>query len=245
VKISKVTMTGADHTIAPQCLISISEAYPCVEWGILRSRSQNGWYRFPSKKLLAAFAALKTPEMNTCAHLCGKYVREVVEGGEFKWFSEAAECSEIFNRIQLNFHAETHTPHPNFYQTLKNSAKHSYIFQMDGFNEHLFHGAKASGVNVSPLFDLSGGAGILPSNWPIPIAGVACGYAGGLGPENIVDELKRIEDVVGDREIWIDMETRIRCDSDDFDLRKVVKCLQLSDPYIVKTENRGKAECIY
>lgn len=83
-----------------------------------------------------------------------------------------------------------------------------------------------------PLFDVSGGIGVVPESWPKPFKDVYCGYAGGLGPTTIVEQLKRIEQVVGDCEIWIDMETRIRSENDAvFDLGKVVECIELALPW--------------
>ena len=48
----------------------------------------------------------------------------------------------------------------------------------------------------------------------LAILGGLGAYAGGLGPDNLEEELKRIEEVAGDRTIWIDMETKVRSDGD-------------------------------
>src|SRR5262245_10120922 len=50
--------------------------------------------------------------------------------------------------------------------------------------------------------------GVVPAHWPAPIEGVYCGYAGGLGPDTLQEPLEKIATKVGDRTIWIDMETR-------------------------------------
>jgi predicted component of viral defense system (DUF524 family) len=46
-----------------------------------------------------------------------------------------------------------------------------------------------------------------------------------LGPENLAEQLKAIEDVVGDRDVWIDMESRIRT-NDKLDLDKAEQVLK-------------------
>ena len=63
-------------------------------------------------------------------------------------------------------------------------------------------------TNIVALFDSSGGRG-LPGKWRAPIE-IPCGYAGGLGPDNIEKELISISKVAGDEFIWIDMESKIR-----------------------------------
>lgn len=55
------------------------------------------------------------------------------------------------------------------------------------------------------LFDTSSGFGILPEKWPELLPELYCGYAGGLGPDNLQEQLEKIESVIGDNEIWVDM----------------------------------------
>ena len=88
--------------------------------------------------------------------------------------------------------------------------------------------AVGAGVNCSTLFDLSHGAGVLPEQWPKPLPGIRCGYAGGLSPDNIKEQLTLISAAVGDTPIWIDMETHVRSNNDRlFDLGKVEQVLKV------------------
>lgn len=236
-KITKITMTGADDSIKPSALIPISEKHPLVEWGILRSRSQNGGKRFPSQAWVRELAQLDPPRrgMHLSAHLCGRHVREVLEDGHFQWVEDPKEFVTMYERVQLNFHAERHVVHPEFSQIIADQKDYDFIFQMDGTanNERIFHEVIANGGHALPLFDVSGGIGAVPESWPKPFHDIYCGYAGGLGPTTIVEQLKRIEQVVGDRAIWIDMETRIRSENDAvFDLDKVVECIELALPWV-------------
>jgi hypothetical protein len=57
------------------------------------------------------------------------------------------------------------------------------------------------------LFDTSGGAGVLPQEWPVPAKDFWCGYAGGLGPFNVIEQVRKIETVCA-KPFWIDMERR-------------------------------------
>jgi phosphoribosylanthranilate isomerase len=82
------------------------------------------------------------------------------------------------------------------------------------------------------LVDASGGRGISPVEWVRPPTDKRVGFAGGLGPDNLEQELPRILDVsrFGD---WIDMETGLRDDDDWFDVeraRAVLEIVQRLDP---------------
>lgn len=226
--IDRVTMTGADDSMRPEDLIEISEKYPTVEWGILLSRSQVSGYRFPSYEwidLLREVAA-KTP-LRLCGHVCGRWVREMLMGKMTILEDTKPEFLDVFQRIQLNFHASPHEFDPKFCDVLPKGKQ--YIFQIEDVNDKVFESALAGGLDAVPLFDTSGGAGIVPDKWPAPKADLYCGYAGGLGPATMLDQLKRISDVVpADRKIWIDMERKIRSEDDAiFDLEKVKACLDL------------------
>lgn len=82
------------------------------------------------------------------------------------------------------------------------------------------------GTAIQLLYDRSGGKGVLPEEWPEP-GHHSFGYAGGLSPENIKDQLFTMAAACGDREIWIDMEGRIRDDNDNFCLNKVRQVIKI------------------
>jgi hypothetical protein len=233
-KIDRVTMTGADDSVRPSDLLPIAVKYPEMEWGILFSKSQEGGNRFPSYDWIVEFGRIAAERnLKCCAHLCGRWVRDMVEHGKPEWFIDRGELLPIFQRVQINFHADKHTPHPDFYKLLADTGKIQFIFQMDDVNNSVLERCLQLGLNAVPLFDTSGGIGAVPKSWPKQYEGVYCGYAGGLGPDTIEAELKRIAAVVDDNPIWIDMETRIRSLQDrKFDLEKVERCLSLCRQYV-------------
>ncbi len=224
-KINKVTMTGADDSIDPKELLAVSAAYPFVEWGILVSRNSQGNNRFPSIAWMDKLAELNNGELLLSCHVCGTYVKEVLMGSD-RFTREIGPIWNDFQRVQINTHGYTHQFEKPAIADLKNFNK-EIIFQFDGVNKPILDCAISYGVNCSTLFDMSHGAGVLPKEWPTLIDGVNCGYAGGLSPENIVEQVKLIESKVADAEIWIDMETQIRSNKDQqFNLTKVVLVLE-------------------
>lgn len=237
--ITKVTITGADDSIVPAQLQILSHQYPFVEWGILCSASSMDSPRFPSREWLDTLThfqqSLRTTgqAMNLSCHLCGRYVRELLRGYKFPIRELTSETWGIFNRVQLNTHGLPHIFHGYAFERLgAYYPEKQFIFQYDNANTDLFQCLiDTHDFNYAALFDLSHGAGVLPSQWPDLLSGVPCGYAGGLSPENLKAQIERIEQKAGDVEIWIDAETHVRT-NERFDLDKVRAFLEIAKPYV-------------
>lgn len=222
-----VTITGADDSVRPTDLLKLSADYPFVEWGILMSRShKEGSPRFPRQSWLDDLLELKAkcPSIQLAGHICGEWVRNM-RVGAIQFATERALYLPLFDRLQWNFHGASGTTVLDAMAAALQQYRHQHIFQLDGINDHLVQRLKARGIDVQGLFDQSGGAGILPKDWPEVIPGVSCGYAGGLGPDTIASELPKIAMAAGDSSIWIDMEGRVRTGT-GLDLGKVRQVLE-------------------
>lgn len=239
-KIKIATMTGPNDNTSVDALNVLSGRFPFVEWGVLVSESQQGNSpRFPTPTWIKRFLHDSEPAMQRSAHICGAWVRSICRG---YWALPSTIEWVKFQRIQLNFHAVAHTRTPVFYALLfkkSNSlnrlqeAEHQFILQLDGVNDAVVQECLDYGINAVPIFDLSGGAGIVPAEWPKPIPNCLCTYAGGLGPHNLREQLLRIQDVVGDAVVAVDMETHIRSSDDHFfDLVKVENCLEIVKEFV-------------
>ena len=234
--IRRVTITGADDSIPPEELLTLQKTFPFAEWGILVSRKRFGVNRFPSREWLNKLVKLKkdNPKLSLACHLCGNYVVEFYNGESDFISSELSDIWEIFDRVQLNTHGELHAWHSSALDVIREDSNKEFIFQCDGINTGLFDAAVKEGLgNISGLFDLSHGAGVLPNHWPLPFSKIHCGYAGGLSPDNLAAQIQKIEEMVSSINIWIDMETHVRSGMDQvFDLKKVTRCLEISAPHI-------------
>ena len=233
-RLTKVTVTGADDSVDPKELVDVQERYPFAEFGILVSNGSEGAFRFPSKGWMKHLEQVtKEHPLNLSCHLCGKWVRDLCKG-EWSFIKDRPDWIHMFKRLQLNFHALTHTIVPDkFQEALKLFPNMEYIFQFDDINNSVISNGEAAGVSASPLFDISGGAGTLPEKWPKPLPGIVCGYAGGLSPENLYEQLFKIETTVAYTcDIWIDAETHLRSNNDrQFDIGKVLRFLEVAKPY--------------
>jgi hypothetical protein len=223
--VNKVTITGADDSTDISEMIDISKAYPWVEWGILLLKDKMGTPRYPSQAWLDKLAGTSLdPDWNFAAHVCGAWTKSILMGDPCV-FNEVD--MSIFQRVQLNFRPQKTYWVPQFVAELPEDYR--YIFQMGNIGNDAATFALENGANACILFDRSGGKGVSPDSWPEPIPNVYCGYAGGLGPDNITAELEKIGAVVPkNRSIWIDMETKVRVDDDSaLDMQKVRRVLSL------------------
>lgn len=244
-KLDRVTITGADGSIRPHQLIELTRKYPFVEWGILVSKAQEGMPRYPTIEWIRDLQTVaRTEPMALSLHLCGRYVRQLLIGTN----EMPAGLADGFERIQLNFHAERVECSPiDFARALDQFGKRAFIFQIDEANGNgIFEAMLDDRGDVYPLFDTSGGAGILPGKWPQAMYEVAeagqqatdakplyHGYAGGLGPHNLAEQIPLIAKAAGEARFWVDMETKVRSRADrQFDLEKVEACLKLAAPFV-------------
>lgn len=237
--LQRVTITGADDNSKYYELYEISQRYPFVEWGILVSRSREDSPRFPSREWIKDFSQFSSRQrMFTSMHVCGHWTRQILVG-TLDW-TDLPDIVRTAQRVQMNTHSLPHVVKDEMITCLlKNNETYvgedrEFIFQWDDLNKNIATLAQPHIRNVSMLFDLSGGAGIVPKNWVGPHQTIPCGYAGGLGPDNVLSEIERIEKVLPENyNYWIDMERNVRTEDDStLDLEKVCKVLSLCEPLI-------------
>jgi len=227
--IERITLTGADNSTSYNFIKKTSKAYPIVEWGILVSKKNFGMPRFPSKAWLLEADEVLPKTLKMSCHLCGKWVRDLCFEGDTEFVNNIP--MSMFKRIQLNFHAIVHQANQEkFISALQKFSDIQFIFQLDDVNNSLLKVAQEAGIDVVPLFDTSGGAGILPGAWPTS-AGYA-GYAGGLSPDNLAQQLPAIIAASENKPLWIDAETHLRSNNDSlFDEKKIIKFIEQALPY--------------
>ena len=160
--------------------------------------------------------------------------------GELDWGKVPQLLLSIAQRIQINTHAEEHISKFDMISNLRQvQPGKTFIFQWDGVNDHLAYAAKDF-VNTEVLFDSSHGAGVLSKLWPKSKSAFECGYAGGLSPENVLEENEKIAKAADGIAYWIDMEGKVRSDNGKIlDLDKVRTVLKLMKPFAMpwlKTE---------
>ncbi len=253
--LKQVTVTGADNSVKPQDLYRLSKEYPFVEWGILLSKSNFGYPRFPTFMWVNDLVRDYHMKINLSGHICGLWVRLMTAGNDC-FIADMSRVAFGFKRFQLNYHAQkvhfserglfSLDKFENYLQAIRRLAdirQQQIIFQRDGVNDLIYQRAsgqtgKHYGFKATCLYDISGGRGVLPKAWPKP-EGDYCGYAGGLSPDNLAEQLEKIQEAITAQDgkippIWIDAETHLRSLSDQlFDLNKVERFLEIARPYVL------------
>jgi phosphoribosylanthranilate isomerase len=250
--IKTVTVTGASDDTSFEDMAAIQARFPFVEWGILHSERMAGKSnRFPTDKWLINSINFSedTFRLNLSVHLCGNVVKtfltkpfveinKSISKEDYEFFDRFVMLSiildnKVVNRVQINTHGEKHKYDIDAIESYLNFAPHvEFIAQYDGVNDYIHKLYDRGHTNISALYDLSHGAGVLPEDWDEPLDGIFTGYAGGLSPDNLEEQLKKLDDVASIRHIWIDAETWLRT-NDQFDLDKVVKFLEIAESRII------------
>lgn len=238
-KITALTLTGADDSVDPLELAKLSQSCPLIEWAILFSGEREGTSRYPSKEWRKEFYNA-SPHANKAAHLCGKEMLGMLVNEDVQLVEEMKE----YERIQLNFNAKRMDGF--LLQGLIDTVGKGIYFHKTGTHTKFITQYNEANADVTKLFDYvdkgkldihrvlfdaSGGLGKSPDNWPAPLPFKQCGYAGGLGPDNISQELAKIAFTVGVAEVWIDMESKLRT-NEVFDLDKVREVVSAVQQYI-------------
>lgn len=234
-----VTITGADDATSIEELVALCEEFPFVEWGILVGYHE-GCERFPSQDWITNLVSAREGmcnHMRLSLHICGRHLRDIASGRSTlgDWLGPQLYA---FQRVQLNWHGERQSQQCSenvlsaFCKLDGFGWDPTLIFQLDGVNDDLYLAASRR-FACCGLFDRSHGAGVVPNEWPQCSTDIACGWAGGLGPENLADEIPKISSKAWPAmNFWIDMETRVRSGS-SLDIAKVRQCLDIAKPFIV------------
>ncbi len=198
-----VTLTGPDVHTDPASLAALARRHPRVEWGVLSSAERRE-ARYPDDAWVARFLQACV-DAHTAIHLCDAHVDAFIAGDAAIRAKAAA-----FARAQLNFSQRATAKDIDALHRAIGAYPGRVILQHNPDNAALIDALSARGADFDVLFDASGGKGVRPEAWPAPLPRLRCGYAGGLGPENVADELPRIAAASGACDYWIDMASSLR-----------------------------------
>lgn len=225
--LTRVTITGADDDTRHEDMMALAERFPFVEWGILASR-KSPRPRYPSQEWIDRLTSLPG-RMTLALHVCGALARELIDGSNPKAVVFAA--SRQFNRMQVNGYIPG--AHP-LWDAVAVLPRVETILQCrtEADVQTVCDDAariRQRGGIASVLFDPSGGRGIDAFRWPVTPRGARLGFAGGIGPDSVLEVLREIG--LRSAPYWIDMDTKVRTD-DRLDMAKVESVLAACEPFI-------------
>lgn len=232
--LDKVTFTGADDETDIWEMQDISAEFPHVEWGILIGNDdRTGGPRYPTLSWRVEFA-LAIPKNNISIHACGKYARALMKGEKVYQIEDMGA-----ERVQLNI--ALGSPKKKIsdnelafaLESIENDGAKA-IIQINSLTEEVQNRMRYL-IDVDFIFDASGGRGVLfqgklPKFVSYPDTMT---YAGGLGLDTADAMLHQLHFLYsGPQKVAIDMETKVRDDNDELDLKLCRKILQSVDHWI-------------
>mmetsp|Transcript_14883 Transcript_14883/g.38417 ORF Transcript_14883/g.38417 Transcript_14883/m.38417 type:complete len:272 (+) Transcript_14883:52-867(+) len=235
---------GVDDSIEPKLLAAISGQHDWVEWGVLFRPDKAGLPRYASEDWLAQLGSVNAARtMHLAGHLCSSRVNELLRGDTD--FVRRMNKDVGFTRFQINATKANGTDMSLFDTAERASTcvaclraafaavpEVEFIVQRNSETRPLWELLLESAPpNMSMLFDDSMGLGVSTTTWPSPPSKeLAFGYAGGLSPSNLKDQLQRIDQTAPGRKLWVDMESSLRTvlkdDTDIFDANKAMACVR-------------------
>lgn len=226
-KLKYCSITGADDETNVDDLNAIAADFPFVEWAILLLPVRAGQPRFPTAEWIQNFSKHYKGH-HTAMHLCDGGFLGFIRGEH-----DILDLMSGFQRIQLNLKfgdVEGRYDPAELVARVRENPQHQFIIQYTKDKAGLLP-LLSDVPNHAVLFDESAGRGISPDSWDAPLSGHFCGYAGGMNPDNVQNNIDMIEKIANGHTTWIDMETGVRTD-DHFDLDKVRRVLRIVAPYI-------------
>lgn len=220
-----ITFTGVDHTVGAQWIKDMGRKFitpsghNAIEFAILRSPKVGQSPRYPTMDVIRGITSYVYPHQ-LAFHLCGRYA-QMVHDREWLELCSIVDFS-LVSRVQVNSTLGDEKAMITIMQFAKHIGKEVIMqWRQDTFP---FAG------DISLLQDRSGGTGQLAEKWATPDnlcikrndlnhSRTKIGYAGGLGPHNIEEQLPKIILASRKHGFWIDCETGIRT-NDLFDKQK-------------------------
>ena len=221
------SLTGADDEVSVDDLNALAAEFPFVEWAILLLPARAGDLRFPSIEWIHNFSKTNRAA-NTAMHLCDGGFLGFINGDK-----DVLATMNGFKRIQLNLKfgdVEGKYDPAELIARVRENPHHQFIIQYTKDKSSLLP-LLADVPNHAVLFDESAGRGISPDSWDCPLPGHFCGYAGGITPENVAENIAMIQQVADGHTTWIDMESGVRT-NDHFDLEKCRSVLKTASPFV-------------
>lgn len=192
--------------------------------------------------------AYTVPQLNLAIHINNEWAYKICTTGKFP--DELIDMVKARNeknmptikRIQINMPeiaAQSIKPGA-VAQLIAGMPRREFIFQYNNKTKSAVEQMHATGAKFSLLFDASGGRGVAPKSWQKPIYEThPMGYSGGISPDNVVDNLRKINELVPDNAgIWIDAEGRLK--SNDLFDEKMRFDTELARQYIDRANNWQK-----
>ena len=216
-----ITCSDPRENLSPISVVDLLRSSPLAELGVQAhpSAMMHGKPRYVWLQKVCEIAKDSRMPVNIALHVNYKWCDEICRGvvpQEIKTFlkhKNSYTFQPVVSRIQLNIGDYTHDfDAEKLARVIKGWKKFEVILPYNKYTQPQIEELKKTGAQFSLLFDGSYGAGVAPKDWQAPVySDIAFGYAGGLSPFNVRENLDKIAALVpADYDTWIDAEGRLR-----------------------------------
>ena len=227
-KLTTITLSGANEFTDIRALLSLCEKYSLAELGIQVS-GEKAAFGMARYWWIWALALYVTPFTKLALHVNKDWVEAFCAGKIPKeldtflsWRHDNGE--PIFSRVQLNFKIGREKDFNVLVlrNMIRKYSAQRFILSYNDCNKEVIHYLYQEGLEFDCLYDSSFGAGILPEKrLPLIYPDVCQGYAGGLSPQNVLIELNKINKVLAEGEMfYIDAQKGLEDDDGHLSLEK-------------------------
>ena len=229
-----ITCSGPNETTPIPELLNLLDEFPRAEIGVQVSEKkatiETPRYLWIHALWREAFRRQK--EINAALHVNLRWVEDFGQGivaPDLEEFLNLQTIEEhpFFQRVQLNFKIgrEKEPDIDKLETVIRRFPRHRFILSYNESNRRLIHEMYVRAVKFDCLFDESFGAGIVPKTRKEPVyIDVFQGYAGGINPDNVAEELDKI--IVTDpsgycvKGFYIDAHKGLEDEHTHFDINK-------------------------
>lgn len=246
--VTAISLTGWDNTIEPAETVGFMAQRPGAIMGIHFSEERRGGKRHPNRSWVQEFVRLARRQpvdvvrhMRVDAHMGNRWSLDIAQG-KMDVLEQEVDPT-VFRRIQLN-----HLGRAQPEQLLEGAEKRkdfTFVVSRSRASAAFCAGMDAllqtykGPAKIAYLYDDSWGKGVVPEEWPKVLPHAACGYAGGLGPENLSEQIEKLLALNPDANFWVDMESKLRNEHDIFQIEKAIACYDIAQPYLRTEKSMG------
>lgn len=228
-RLSKITVSGANEFTDAQALVSLCEKHCLSEIGIQVS-GDKAYFSSARYWWIWALCSLASRHVQIALHLNKDWAEDFCDGKIPTEVQTLLHNFPTIRTIQLNFKiGREKTPDlDTLLDTMKRCYPRNFVLSYNDSNKEFINRLHDTGFKFACLYDNSFGEGITPDTRPAPaFPDIYQGYAGGLSPDNIADELDKIRKVIPSHcDFFIDAEGKLKGDDGHFSLEK---CKQFLD----------------
>ena len=201
-------------------IIDLGKKYPMAEFAIQAHPSKFSAHMPRYEWFLELMQQCMNNDVNLAMHVNAEWRTEICRGNipyeiRHMWNMRRDNGKPVIGRVQININGGNNSF--RFYadkvaDIIRAYPDIEFIFQYTPKQKRRLDKLNCADVPFSMLFDASGGCGILPDKWRAPVTqNHKMGYSGGMSPENVAENLKKINTVLPpEYKTWIDAEGKLK-----------------------------------